>query len=318
MYFPFYFIFIALATCYLCGAFGDFLSSDSSYDGELKLNLIEFLTKHKTVTKNYGANPSGYQYFNRSIVGRISGEEVHFQYEFPLIGSHHHILSYTLDPKTTSRQVDAYGVPSDTVVKIDKDHVGLNPNLSDSELKAKMNQRCWFYESGSNWGVDYGGLVASYIDFARPISDSILAALTSKKSDTYANRVQAALNFVQFIPYGIPEFDTEEWHYQELSVPPESFILSYADCDSKSVLMASLLYCLIPKDRFVLVACLVKSLNERINGGHMLVGVSDMGIDGDKVEHGGRSYLLLETTVPWVIGKSDWQEIEILKIHAMS
>jgi hypothetical protein len=312
-----YIFFIVLMISYLCGAFGNYAISEISFDREVKQSLIELLTKHKSVTKNYRVNPSRYQYFNRNIIGTLIGEDVHFQYEFPLVGNHHHTLSYTLNSKTTSTQVDYYGVPSETVNKIDDNHIGLNPNLTDAELRGKMNQKCWFYESSVRWGVSYSALVSSYADFARPIAESIIVALNSKSSDSYKNRVQAALNFVQFIPYGIPHFDTKEWHYHELSVPPESFILSYADCDSKSVLMASILFSLIPKDRYVLIGCLVKSPNEKINGAHMVVGVSDLGIQGDTVEYNGKSFLLLETTVPWIIGKTDWEEIQILNTYAM-
>jgi hypothetical protein len=130
--------------------------------------------------------------------------------------------------------------------------------------------------------------------------------LVSNNQDNYFNRVQASLNFVQFLPYGLPEFDTDEWYYFGISTPPESFILGYSDCDSKSVFFASILSQLIPIENIILVTCTVNSGNEASNGEHMMVAVSDLGIEGESLTFKDKKYLLLETTRPMLIGQFDW------------
>jgi hypothetical protein len=142
--------------------------------------------------------------------------------------------------------------------------------------------------------------------------------LSKNGDDSYLNRVQAALNFVQFIPYGRPDLDATGWYYHEIGVPPEVFIMGYGDCDSKSVFFASIIMNLIPVENIVLVECLVKSSNDNTNGAHMMVAVSDLGISGEFVNFNNMDYLLLETTQPIAIGQFDWTSFEATKIISLN
>jgi hypothetical protein len=75
---------------------------------------------------------------------------------------------------------------------------------------------------------------------------------------------------------------------------------------------------LIPHENIVLVDCLVRSVNEKTNGAHMMLAVSGLDIIGENILHKNKNYILLETTAPCVMGKSDWQELqikEIISIH---
>jgi hypothetical protein len=126
------------------------------------------------------------------------------------------------------------------------------------------------------------------------------------------------LNFVQFIPYGRPELDANGWYYHELGVPPETFIMGYGDCDSKSVFFASILVNLIPLQSIVLVSCLVKSQNDKTNGSHMMAAVSNLGISGESVTFENNEYLLLETTQPTAIGAFDWHSFQATSIIGLA
>lgn len=311
-------IFWILVICYLSGVFEHFSWQGASGQSASNLSFIEYLTQHKNRSKNYGASPENYQSFDRPIVCSKSGEHVHLQYEFPLTKGKHHILSMSLEPIQTSAYVDAYGIRTRAVSKDEvRQAATINTSIPEAELKVLMNQGCWRYRGPQDWGPDFIAIVNTYKPFCSSIATSIYESLTLKGLDTYFNRVQAALNFVQFIPYGVPDFDTAEWYYHELSVPPESLVLGYADCDSKSVFMASILANLIPAENMVLVSCMVKSANERVAGAHMMIAVSDLNIQGEMIEHGGKYYLLLETTAPWIIGKTDWEEITVDKIYSL-
>jgi hypothetical protein len=101
------------------------------------------------------------------------------------------------------------------------------------------------------------------------------------------------LNFVQFIPYGVPEFDHDQDIYWGLALPHESLAISYSDCDSKSVLFATILVHLIRPENIIMVGCVMKDM-----GAHMIAGVAGFNYPGEYVSHNGKDFLLIETTTP--------------------
>ena len=58
----------------------------------------------------------------------------------------------------------------------------------------------------------------------------------------------------------------------------------------------------------------VNSGNESSNGEHMMVAVTDLGIDGEFINFNNKRYLLLETTTPIVIGQFDWSSFKVNSI----
>lgn len=306
----FYIFSILLIVSYLSGFFDVYLNKSLGYDVKESNSIIEFLTKHKIKTKNYNILPSNYSSYNSYIPkGIIIGDKVQMKYEFPLVGNHKCLYDVFLYPDEISDYVDLFGLPRDLVIK-KENGFGLNPNVNVNEFSNKMNQDGWFYNSHADYGADYKKIVLNYISFTTPIATQIYNSLLNLKEDNYYNRVQATLNFVQFLPYGLPEFDTDEWYYFGISTPPESFILGYSDCDSKSILFASILLHLIPIENIILVNCTVNSANEAFNGEHMMVAVSDLNINGESIIHNEKKYLLLETTSPIEIGKFEWTSFE--------
>jgi hypothetical protein len=109
--------------------------------------------------------------------------------------------------------------------------------------------------------------------------------------DSYVNRIIAALNFVQFIPYGVPDFD-DKYVYFGLALPQESVAISFSDCDSKSTLLAGILKNLIDVENIILVTCMFDG------GAHMILGISDLPFEGPSVNYKGKDYFLVETTTP--------------------
>jgi hypothetical protein len=315
---PFFLIFCCLAVVYLCGLSTRHRKPGENISADSDLSLIQFLTKDIRCTKNYCLMPRSYQYFDRPLAGVRVNDEVHIQYEFPLIGGYLHLIDLIFEPVTTSRDVDVFGLPSTVVVK-DRggESISLNNAKGESELRSILVSGGWYLDEKGIFGIDFSRIAKVFTSLGSRISNSILKKLQEQGVDTYLNRIQAALNFVQFIPYGLPEFDTELWYYHGLSLPPESIVLGYADCDSKSLLMASILSGLIPLENFIMVECTVNSDNDRTHGGHMMIGVSDLGIRGEYIEHMGRSYMLLETTTPCVMGNKGWREIKILNCHKL-
>ncbi len=305
-------IFILIVIAYLSGFFNQYKKPVLSYNTG-NMTLIEFLTQHKTKGKEYNRIPKGFSSYNKDLSGRIVNDKAYFRYEYPLIKKLSGVFETTLVPTEISKQVDYYGLQNRLIIKSEAGYT-LNTNNTASDFSLNMNKDGWYFNSFEDFGVDYKYLVNKYADFTIRISEQIQKDLLKNDSDSYFNRVQAALNFVQFIPYGRPEFDTNDWYYHEIGVPPESFILGYGDCDSKSIFFASILSNLIPRENVVLVRCLVKSENDRTNGAHMMAAVSDIGIEGEIVNLGTKTYLLLETTAPVEIGEFNWESFKATDI----
>ena len=139
--------------------------------------------------------------------------------------------------------------------------------------------------------------------------------LEKKGKDSYENRIRAALNFVQFIPYGVPEFDHETDVYWGLALPHESLAISYSDCDSKSVLLATILVNLIRPENIILVGCHMKDM-----GAHMIAGVAGFNYPGEYHHYNGKDFLLIETTTPHPLEAQPvgiYEQIEVIPIQLL-
>lgn len=309
--------FICFTIAYLCGLFDSYKAQPAFHLKEENLLIIEHLTQFKNKTKNYRNIPLGLSSYRKNILVHKEGNSVNFTYEFPLIEKYSTVFKCQLIPEEISPSINYFGIPQHLIKKVDQEKVTINTDYQEEHLKFAFPDGCWFFNSYSNWGVDYSKLVKQYSLFCLPIAKNIVESLERLNKDTYFNRVQSALNFVQFIPYGRPNFDTSEWYYHEIAIPQESFILGYSDCDSKSVLLATILVHLIPKENILLIDCMVRSKNENTNGAHMMLAVSDIHINGENIYHNSRNFILLETTAPCVMGKSDWEELVVNNIIAL-
>ena len=310
-------LFIIAFTAYLCGFFNTYKKADLAYNNLHDTTLIEFLTQHKTKKKDYTRIPKGFATYSKSLIGKRIKDTAVFRYEYPLVNHKRSIYETILHPPEISKQVDFYGVEDRFIIKTENGF-RLNTTLPEHDFQKSMNKDGWFFNSFVDAGIDYAYLVKNYAHFSSDIAKQIYTDLSKNGDDSYFNRVQAALNFVQFIPYGRPDLDARGWYYHEIGVPPEVFIMGYGDCDSKSVFFASIIMNLIPVENIVLVECLVKSSNENTNGAHMMVAVSDLGISGEFVNFNNTDYLLLETTQPIAIGQFDWASFESTKIISLN
>jgi hypothetical protein len=314
-----YLLYIILIILYVNGniyLFDNKNKFESIDSNNSNLTLIEFLSQYKTKTKNYNNDPENYNNYISSPTGIVFKDKVRMMYEFPLVNSKHGIFDTFLYPSAISNDIDKFGINTNLVIK-NKDGFSINTAITADSFKLLMNNNGWYFNSYQDFGVDYKYLVNSYSEFSKKIALTIYKDLVNLNEDSYFNRVQAALNFIQFLPYGLPEFDSEEWYYFGIATPPESFILGYSDCDSKSIFFASIVIHLIPPENIILVNCTVNSTNESTNGEHMMVAVSNLDINGELIYHNSRNYLLLETTAPIKIGNFEWEAFKTNKIISL-
>lgn len=282
-------------------------------------SVIEFLTKDLSrVVKNYSKPPEKLSSSRYNVSGSIvENTFAKMEYKFPLI--HNRVSSFTCElfPVSVSKLVDSFGVSSPRIQN-NGDGISYSVPTEENELIQFINnlhEGCWYLNEENKVAINYPEIVSIQNEFAVPIAKQIENELKTHKLDTYFNRVQAALNFVQHIPYGLPEFDAREFKYFGIALPAESFVLNYSDCDSKSIFLASILSCLIQPENIVLVSCIVSGSDEDAAGHHMMVAIRGLGISHGKfVESDGERFLMIETTRPSVIGHWGWESFELKRI----
>lgn len=275
--------------------------------------LIEFLTKDlQRVKKNYSNSPQNFISSRYNVSGYIeNNSHAILNYAFPLINRYVSNFKIQLKPLNISNLIDEYGVSSSYISSSGDGISYVIPEKNTPEytnFQLELEKGKWYINHEEIPTVDYKKVTQINQDFCSEISSHIYSELQHNSSDSYYNRVQAVLNFVQHIPYGIPSFDTDTFTYFGVALPPESFVLNYSDCDSKSIFFASILLNLIDLQNIILVRCVTTE-------NHMMVAVKGLNINAGKhVNFEGEEFLLLETTTPSVIGEWHWENFELKEI----
>jgi hypothetical protein len=269
-------------------------SGNIAQQNEQNLLLIEYLAQHSDKPKNYRREPKEPVFNGYLLKGTKNHEVVTYEYAFPLLGKKESTLKLTFYPVNFSSTISKFGVHNSCFARADSNTYSIK-STDENYLLENMNRDGFYFQKQSDsyaFGVDYNYLVNLSSEIGTKIAMFIVRELQNQNCDGYVNRVRATLNFVQYIPYGQPDFDAGEYSYFEISLPHETLAISYADCDSKSVLFASILKSLIKLENIILVDCTSDGV------AHMIVGVSNLPFPGQRVDYNGKDYLLLETTTP--------------------
>ncbi len=285
-----YILILIVVVIFVNSSFSFLKSSSVSFDQNLL--IIEKLTTYSTKPKNYRNTPKGYATFGCMVQGSMNNELATFEYKFPFIDNRNVTFKSEIHAKNMSSTVSGFGAHNSYFATVND--YGRLQSTDHSFLLQNMNKDGFFYRSPKSYdyGVNYNEIIAQSKDLTLEIARFIKNELSDNY--TYENCIAAALNFVQYIPYGQPEFDAGEYTYFGVSIPHESFVISYCDCDSKSVLLCGILQHLLefPEDNLIMVYCTMEKEH------HMIVGVHGLNYPGQRHIHNGREYLLLETTVP--------------------
>jgi len=127
-------LFIIISIAYLSDFFYYYSKGDFSYNQVNNLSLIEFLTKDKTKSKNYGRYPEGFSQYNKKLTGRLIDDKAEFRYEYPLIDGNSGIYESTLVPTDISKQVDYYGLKDHLIENKAKVWIKVSKLFSQSGL----------------------------------------------------------------------------------------------------------------------------------------------------------------------------------------
>ena len=258
-------------------------------------NLMEHLSKHmKIFQKNYRKPPVGFNSFNYFVRSKKlnNSEEVEVRYTYPLpFDNKKAEFSAVYEPNTTSVLLDKFGLSSNGI-----DYKGFKPN-----------------------GVDYRYLVDICYSSSLRVSEHIKEILVKESRFDYSETIETVRNFINHIPYGIPKFDSVQSKFCEIALPTEILVLSYGDCDSKSVFMAGILSVLIGKEKIVLISCLSHDPSKPDGEltPHMMIGVAGLNYKNSlSVTHENVLYHLVETTFPHP--RDTKFEVEQIIIHSIS
>jgi hypothetical protein len=304
-----YIVLLVLVVIYLNTSFKMNIASFSN-KGRNNLFIIEQLTVHSSKPKNYRRAAASYKAFGYQVSGNMDAknEIAKLNFSFPFVGHREVTFTTELNTLSTSKIVSGFGAHNSCFAPVNDQYFALQ-TTDENFLRQNMNQDGFFFRSSNryDYGVNYNEIMRLSKDLSKEIASFIVKELGDQ--DSHDNRVMAALNFVQYIPYGQPQFDAGEYTYFGVALPHESFAISYSDCDSKSVMLCGILRELIEdsEKNIILVYCTMEEEH------HMIVGVHGVRFPGKTHFHKGRSYLLLETTTP--ISLEQQQTIDFQNIH---
>ena len=306
-----YIIILSISVFVLNSSFS-FALKKNEITHESSLMIVEHLTQYASKKKNYRITPENYQSHGYKVSGKIVGNDAYLDYTFPLIFNNESNFSIKLNAYNVSTVISQFGCEMSCFEATNKDQVLLKVD-NINHLKEKMNKDGFYFHSldKDGFGINYKHVIQISTDLTSQIASFLLNELNRHNKDSYENRIQAALNFVQFIPYGVPYFDSETHSYMGLATPHESLAISYSDCDSKSTLFAGILHHLIAPENIILVSCLIEE------GAHMITGVAGLNYPGQYYNYNNKEFLLIETTVPIPLESqpsNKFKEINIIPI----
>jgi hypothetical protein len=201
-----------------------------------------------------------------------------------------------------------FGLPKDLLLP--QQHYDHSKGHRDAWLRIRMrlSEACrergvvWRDEIGLESGVvkpDYARLVAEALPYVRGVARAVLAQWRPiRNGPQYEDDVDALVSFVQrSIPYTTDWIEPDGNERFGLRTPGATLLYG-GDCDSKSLLLATLLRATRPNLPLLLI------LLDTTDGPHSVLGVGiHPGTCATAVEFDGQIYTLVESTSGWGIGQ---------------
>ena len=178
------------------------------------------------IPSEYHKNPFTEQHVE--ITKKIYG----FRYKFSSPSNEWFEWKWKYKRVATNEMIKKFGMPH----SIFEPYQATKKNV---KLRNKLIKKSFFKEEGNVLYPDFNRMIPFYMGFTSP-----LYALTIKtlgKDSTPRERVEFLLRFVQDIPYGIPPTRSNSKVISGILSPPQIFIEKWGDCDSKVLLISSIL-----------------------------------------------------------------------------
>lgn len=168
------------------------------------------------------------------------------------------------------------------------------------------------HDSGPVIGPDHDWLVDRSVEACRPIATAIVLAVTGRSPAQVSprERIEALTSYVQnAIPY-VRDFDEERARLHGDAaerfglMTPLMTLLRGGDCDSKSLLLATLIRSIDPLIPLALVDIHAPGAPDGAAEGHAILAVGVPSRRGERtLQYGARAFTLIEATSDWDIGR---------------
>ena len=178
------------------------------------------------IPSEYQKNP--YTEQNVEITKKIYG----FKYKFSSPTNEWYEWEWKYKRVETNEMIKKFGLPQSIL----EPYQATKKNV---RLRNRVIKESFFKEDRKKLYPDFNRIIPFYMGFTSP-----LYALTIKtlgKDSTPRERVEFLLRFVQDIPYGIPPNRSNSKVISGILTPPQIFIEKWGDCDSKVLLISSIL-----------------------------------------------------------------------------
>ena len=178
------------------------------------------------IPSEYQKNP--YTEQNVEITKKIYG----FKYKFSSPTNEWYEWEWKYKRVETNEMIKKFGLPQSIL----EPYQATKKNV---RLRNRVIKESFFKEDRKKLYPDFNRIIPFYMGFTSP-----LYALTIKtlgKDSTPRERVEFLLRFVQDIPYGIPPNLSNSKVISGILTPPQIFIEKWGDCDSKVLLISSIL-----------------------------------------------------------------------------
>jgi hypothetical protein len=211
-----------------------------------------------------------------------------------------------------------FGRPTDytapTYVCFQHDNSKSLLNAAYAKKMAEIEQAHGFVREGSTLGVDYQFLVLHSMNECQGVAEGVVRAVCQIPvlRATPRERVEAITSFVQnALPYTPNVEDEQIARFQDGTYrfdirPPLSTLLRGGDCDSKSLLLLTMIRALDPN-----VPLAIIHVNESdfprdpsSDTNHVIAGVAIAPKPGERtLRQGNVTYVLIESTKDWDVGR---------------
>ena len=178
------------------------------------------------IPSEYQKNP--YTEQNVEITKKVYG----FKYKFSSPTNEWYEWEWKYKRVETNEMINKFGLPQSIL----EPYQATKKNV---RLRNRVIKESFFKEDRKKLYPDFNRIIPFYMGFTSP-----LYALTIKtlgKDSTPRERVEFLLRFVQDIPYGIPPNRSNSKVISGILTPPQIFIEKWGDCDSKVLLISSIL-----------------------------------------------------------------------------
>ena len=270
--------------------------------GLIFMMVLELVLKSKT-TKS--GNDSSYMI---QIEAPTDNRVVSKYYQWENRGVQSHYLrtgevNFKIAMSDLNRQIASFGVPEES----------LRYRQGELQRNVQAFAKRGVVISDGRIRPDFSWMILQSHQTTLPVTKSLMESFHRKLGRNGRDLIAYISGFVQNLEYRVPDpvralpwNKNQKIHTMGVNMPIETLHNGWGDCDSKSVLLASLF------SNLTQASAIFVEGDE-----HIFIGVAGVPMRNDHfVEYRNIKYILIETTTPWPVGKipqENWQRFRANK-----